>query len=69
MHFFAQNGYGGEGLGEDCGCELSGIFHGGYARDRLTKNFESPAFKCRLKEEQRLLRLHNHCIERYVLHE
>ena len=45
------------------------IFHGGYARDRLTKNFESPAFKCRLKEEQRLLRLHNHRIERIVLHE
>jgi len=35
------------------------VFHPGYARDRLTKNFDSAAFKCRMKEEQRLVRLHN----------
>ena len=35
------------------------VFHLGYARDRIKKNFDSAAFKCRMKEEQRLLRLHN----------
>ena len=35
------------------------IFHSGYARERIMKNFDSPAFKCRMKEEQRLLILHN----------
>ncbi|NBT85377.1 MAG: hypothetical protein EBT45_02590, partial [Alphaproteobacteria bacterium] len=35
------------------------VFHGGYARQRIMKNFDSPAFKCRMKEEQRLLRSHN----------
>ena len=41
-------------------CTVSNqVFHGGYSRDRLIKNFDSPAFKCRMKEEQRLLKLHN----------
>jgi hypothetical protein len=35
------------------------IFHSGYARERITKNFASPAFICRMKEEKRLLRLHS----------
>jgi hypothetical protein len=35
------------------------IFHSGYARERISKNFASPAFICRMKEEKRLLRLHN----------
>ena len=28
------------------------IFHNGYARDRIKKNFASPAFICRMKEEK-----------------
>jgi len=40
------------------------IFHSGYARERITKNFDSPAFKCRMKEEQRLLTLHNQRVAR-----
>ena len=40
------------------------IFHSGYARDRIKKNFDSPAFKCRLQEEKRLMRLHNERVQR-----
>jgi ATP-dependent DNA helicase PIF1 len=40
------------------------IFHSGYARDRIKKNFDSPAFKCRLQEETRLMRLHNERVQR-----
>lgn len=41
------------------------IFHGGYARERIMKNFNSPAFKCRMKEEQRLLKLHSQRVHNY----
>ena len=40
------------------------VFHCGYSRERLLKNFESPAFKCRMKEEQRLMRLHSERVAR-----